>query len=754
MKDYRLRIGMRFVQQGREFVIEEPLPPQSPLSGDQLKIKDTVTGMCSARTTADLLEALFAGRLELIGDGNESRALQEALTARRVSDLTLLDDGDPLKAEALRRLHYVRAVFDERPRLRTREMLSPIIERVSREFDDPKPPSPGTLKRWSRIYERAGEDVRALVPAIRARGNRRAKYSGRGVETFSSEDHQKAQEVARIVDEAIRVKYLSLERPTVASVHESAVARIVSLNQFRAEADKLPLPHLSSIYTAVRRLDPYDVALGRHGKRYANEKFRVQGQGPRPLRPLERVECDDTKLDLLVIDTETRLPLGRPWLTTMIDVCTKMITGFYLSFHPPGYLNVMRCLLHAVRPKSSLKTDYPRIEHDWPAYGVPELLVVDNAEQFHSRNFELACEQIGTRIEYAPPRTPWYKASIERWFGTQNRRLLHELPGTTFSNVLDRDEYDPRKHAVISIDAALELVHLWIVDVYHQTVHRGIRDIPHRRWVEAIREWPPNLPSRSADLEVLLGFTERRSVGPSGIELFTLRYNCAELAALRRNLNQGEKVVLRYDPQDISVIYVHDQARDRLIPVPALSQEYTRKLTIWQHHVIRKYASRTVQDCVDIEALSRAKEKIQQIVERERFLTGKIRGKQKVAHYLDLGQKIPAGAPEGLETNGQPPPDSIPAIPMEANETVEASDSPAEPPAGSNDLDPPREPGDRKKLPKDSAPGKEKPRRESSSQAAQALPADPFPHPDQQGWSADYSLPIGNSGAGGEEVTR
>jgi hypothetical protein len=26
LKDYRLRIGMRFVQQGREFVIEGPLP--------------------------------------------------------------------------------------------------------------------------------------------------------------------------------------------------------------------------------------------------------------------------------------------------------------------------------------------------------------------------------------------------------------------------------------------------------------------------------------------------------------------------------------------------------------------------------------------------------------------------------------------------------------------------------------------------------------------------------------------------------
>jgi putative transposase len=739
MKDYRLRIGMRFVHQCREFVIEGPLPD------NQLKIKDTVTGVCSARTRADLLEDLFAGRLELIGDGGEGRVLRDTLAQRRVSDLTLLNDGDPLKTEALRRLHYVQAVFDERPCVRTRETLSPIIERISGQIKDENPPSWTTLKRWSRIYERSGEDVRALVPAIQARGNRHAKYSGRIVNAFSAEDQRKAKEVAQIVDETIRVKYLRLERPSVTSAHESAVARIVSLNQGRAEADRLPLPHLSSIYTAVRRLDPYEIALGRYGKRYADEKFRARLQGPRPVRLLERVECDDTKLDLMVIDPETRLPLGRPWLTTMIDVCTKMITGFYLSFHPPGYLNVMRCLLHAVRPKSYLNTDYPQIEHDWPAYGVPETLVVDNAEQFHSKNFELACAQIGTRIEYAPPRTPQYKATIERWFGTQNRRLLHELPGTTFSNVLDRDEYDPQKHAVISIDALLELIHLWIVDIYHQTIHRGIRDIPHRRWVNNMQEWPPNLPPRSADLEVLIGFTESRVISVSGIELFTLRYNCAELAAIRRNLSKGEKVTLRYDPQDISVIYVHDQVGDRMIPVPALNQEYTRKLTIWQHHVIRKYASRTAQDCVDIESLCRAKEKIQQIVERERFLTGKMRGKQKIAHYLDLGQKISAGDGEGDEANGQLLPDTVSIGPPGAREDAKEIDSPTDHPTGHAGLGSSREPGGRKKPARSSVSSKEGARRGYSRLITQALPLD------QPGWSADYSLP---AGAGKEEETQ
>jgi hypothetical protein len=71
--------------------------------------------------------------------------------------------------------------------------------------------------------------------------------------------------------------------------------------------------------------------------------------------------------------------------------------------------------------------------------------------------------------------------------------------------------------------------------------------------------------------------------------------------------------------------------------VPALDQEYTRGLTIWQHHTIRRYARRLVKDHVDIVALCRAKRLIREIVERERLLRGRIGGMQTIAHYLNVG---------------------------------------------------------------------------------------------------------------------
>jgi putative transposase len=69
--------------------------------------------------------------------------------------------------------------------------------------------------------------------------------------------------------------------------------------------------------------------------------------------------------------------------------------------------------------------------------------------------------------------------------------LLHQIPGTTFSNVAAKWDYDPKKNALISMDDLERILPNWIVDVYHQSIHRGIKDVPTRRW--EIRALAPGL---------------------------------------------------------------------------------------------------------------------------------------------------------------------------------------------------------------------------------------------------------------------
>lgn len=713
MQDYRLRIGMRFIRQSREFIIESPLPD------GQIKVKDTITGQYNNESYNDLVDSLFDGKIELIGENREHKTLLEIFSNTKVDDLTLLKDSDPLRIEAIRRHHYVYEVFNRNLPTKTDKTLTPIIEIIAAQIKDSAPPSCRTLKRWCQIYDRAGRDIRALVPATKSQGNRQKKYSGHKIKSFSEEENLKAKEVEQIIDKIIRIKYLSPERPTVVSVHSSVEVEIYSINKFRNEIDKLPVPHKSSIYRAIKQLDQYEVDLARQGKKFADAKFRQKGKGPRPSRILERVESDNTKLDLFVVDHKARLPLGRPWITTMMDVYSKVITGMYVSFNPPCFLNIQRCLIHAIQRKPYLKTLYPDIEHDWPTHGIPELLYVDNGRDFVSKDLELACLQLGTRIEYAPVRKAWYKGTMERWFKTQNQKLLHELPGTTFSNIFDKGDYDSQKNAVISIVGLMELIHLWIVDIYHQFPHRGINDIPYQRWEKSIKEWPPNLAPISGNLKVLLGRAKERTISASGIDFLTLRYNCAELAYLRRNTEKNKKFIIRYDPGDISVIYVrdpysnNDPFSDNDIVVPALNQDYTKGLSEWQHEVIKRYARRSLIDRTDNEGLCRAKEKVQKIVEREIFETnsaGKIRRKQTAARYLKMGQELIIENPVKIEEPKLLPP---------ANSNLSLSTKTT--------------------LTK---------RKKTKSKASKDLNEPSLSI--QEGWSVDYSLPLRN----GRKVTK
>jgi len=60
---------------------------------------------------------------------------------------------------------------------------------------------------------------------------------------------------------------------------------------------------------------------------------------------LERVELDHTVLDLIVVDEEDRLPIGRPTVTLALDVYSGLPAGLYVGFEPAGYGAAMRCLL-------------------------------------------------------------------------------------------------------------------------------------------------------------------------------------------------------------------------------------------------------------------------------------------------------------------------------------------------------------------------------------------------------------------------
>ncbi|HEX8138917.1 MAG TPA: DDE-type integrase/transposase/recombinase, partial [Pyrinomonadaceae bacterium] len=425
--------------QGREYVIEERLP-----NGD-IKLTDIAFNESKSVAQDKLLDALFDGQLEFLGDGRTTSSIQRKMVTAFVDDITMLESTDPRKIEFKRRLAYVKQIQAANLSSFNAATLEPIIKRVHREIKDHK-----SMPCWKTVYYGwfvpfivSGGDVRVLVALFRRRGNRKRKFTGsqkcKG-QKFTETERRKAEEVAAVVDEVINEEFMNEQRLSAAEVYNRLEQRITDINQFREVNDQLPCPHPDSLYNIISKMDEYEKDKARHGKLYAEQKHEQRKQGPRPTRPLERVEIDHTKLDLFIIDSETRLPVGRPMITVIIDKYSRMIVGMHVGFDPPGYLSVMLCLLHAISPKSYVKTDFPSVENKWNTYGIPEQIIVDNAQEFYSEDFDDACLQLGMLPAYSPVKHPWYKGSIERFFGTQNRRLLHTQPGTTFSNIIARED--------------------------------------------------------------------------------------------------------------------------------------------------------------------------------------------------------------------------------------------------------------------------------------------------------------------------
>ena len=623
----RLRKGQRFKVGAGEFLMLQRLPDS------RWQLQNCATGEWSALAEDDLLDGFAQGEASFVVDCHASGGAPESKAVRHLAAYS-----PELATLAGTREQYLKEIDRRQPIAITKASMEPLIRSVSERIHDDKPPGWLTLWRDYRKWLAAGRDVRAIILRYADRGKRG---------TRSLPEVQIVSE--RVIDEL----YMTPERKRVPEVHLEIVRRLGEANQLRAEGDRLPIPSRRTIYREIARRSPYEMMAARYGKRRAEMEFRVSATGPETSRALQRVSMDHTPSDIIVVDDNSMLPLGRPTITSALDEQTRAPMGFYTGFEPPSCLSVMRCLKHAILPKTYVQREFPGIKNRWECYGVPELVVVDNPPEFHSSHFERACLQIGADIQYAKVLVPWYKGKLERFQGTMCHDLMHGHPGTTFSNILERDDYDPSRHAVVLLGTFREMLHRWIIDVYLQTPHRGIKDTPAHRWHSDIRDLPPPLPPSAGELDVVLGMVVRRVMFHYGIELEGLKYNGPELGELRRRMGVGAKVELTFDPGDLGRINVLDPQKGTYIVVPAVNQAYAKGLSLWQNKVIRRYAQRRLDSRTDIVALAQAKAEIRALVERD-FNRKSTRGRKRHARFLEDHTAGAASGAAADATRGRP----------------------------------------------------------------------------------------------------
>lgn len=442
-----------------------------------------------------------------------------------------------------------------------------------------------TIYRWIEKFKAVG--------TISSLSNSPRKVSSRSV----------SNEIEEIINNAIDSEYSNKKRGSI-----NKVIRKVYLSCY--DKNLVP-PHSNTIRNKIKKRDQATLLEKRYGKLAAAAKFQERPNNfPGADYPLAVVQIDHSLLDIILVDNINRLPIGRPNLTLAIDVYSRMVLGFYLSFDPPGTIGTGQCIANAILPKEKILKAY-NIEKRWPCWGIMSTLHMDNAKEFRGETLRRSCLEYGINIQFRPIKTPHYGGHIERLLGTFESDI-HDLPGTTFSNPKDRAGYDSNANAAFTINEFEEWLTKYITTVYHLRFHDGISSSPLEKYLEGF-----NVENLDTQAAIQPRFTDERRLRLDFMPFFERRINQQGVKinhiqyyddVLRKYINRvdskGEtrKYLFRYDPRDISIIYFYDPDLDNYFEIPYRNISFP-KISFWEYRRI----------------ISELKKKKTKIAEREIF---------------------------------------------------------------------------------------------------------------------------------------
>ncbi|MAY34395.1 MAG: hypothetical protein MRY81_24850 [Donghicola eburneus] len=146
--------------------------------------------------------------------------------------------------------------------------------------------SPRALRGCVVLYNKGGK--KALVDKSVKQGNRFSAFT---------------PDERALMAQLVRKHYMSLQRKTIVMTIVDVRRGFEAENKLRAEQGLAPLrvPGREAIRLHIKRLDKFHVLVARFGQKEAMKKMRAVKTGLEVIRPYERVEMDEWRIDLLAI---------------------------------------------------------------------------------------------------------------------------------------------------------------------------------------------------------------------------------------------------------------------------------------------------------------------------------------------------------------------------------------------------------------------------------------------------------------------
>jgi putative transposase len=456
-----------------------------------------------------------------------------------------------------------------------------------------------TLYTWIKAYEES-HLLSALLP----------NYGKRGGKGKTRLDKQ----VDIIIDEVINEQYLTKQRLAVKYIHKEIAERCKSEN--------LKVPHINTIRN---RIDVYPERVKmheRHGYNASRYKYNPAPGKFEPLLPLEVIQIDHTQVDIFVVDENNSKFVYRPYITVALDIQSRMVYGFYLSYDPPNMFAAGQSIyMGALRKTAYL--DRLGVDGKWIIYGLPQNVTIatDNAKEFRGKDIKRFCEQYKIHDSFRPRKTPHYGGHIERFIGTLNN-MLHSLPGTTFSSSSDKGDYNAMEHATLTLKKLEEAIVNFIVNIYHEEMHSDISMSPSRKFMEGVLGnehqpgigWPDIFEGEAASrlkMELLPSF--RRSIQRMGVTFEGIRYFSDSIRSLINiPSSDPEGYIFKYDPRDLSMIYFYHKEHNEYFSLPCRNLNFP-SISIWELRRVRDELKRRNEQHINEETIASGYRYLQEI---------------------------------------------------------------------------------------------------------------------------------------------
>lgn len=556
------------------------------LDDSRLVFLDLENGAPKTLSVAELQRDVLARRLQIVQEHPVALAKQSAGDIQLVTTIQSL----PVQEQARLRLrlayvkHMLRRGIRKGMRSQVDAALADLNDQlpagaVVRKADSGtdaavdgfhRTPSPSAVMTWMRTFELSGGNPLSLI----SRHN--IRQSPRRILAL-------VEEVAR---RRIREHYCSRKRPTARQTKlliNQELEQHAARGRIEPECAQIST---STLRRLIEEISPYDRCSARYGVAYARNRWSYSLGGVDAPRVLARYEIDHTIVDIVVVHDLTGLPLGRPTITVVVDAFSGYIASFFISFWSPGLATALAAFKLAIRPKDLL-TGHAELRHRWLALGIPDLMVVDNGLEFHSRHFHAAAMHLAIDVLHCAVRQPWLKPMVERTIGT----LTGFLPdaGRVEKRLTNYIPERPEKSACITFGALCMGLLKTVVDAHPFEINERRLDRAYDLYGEGLsRQLAPRLPSSLEELDIIMATGKELTIGNEGVVYNYLRYNSRELQDIRRRVGLKFRTAIKINPEDIHHIWVQDPSCGSWLKVPSCMPQYTDGLSLVQHKAIRE----------------------------------------------------------------------------------------------------------------------------------------------------------------------